>query len=303
MAPIQGESSNPNEPAVHGKSTAQDQGMGVMGEATRGSGVIGTSTDWIGVYGESARFEGVRGTSKSKDHAGVVGTNEAGGVAVYGAGDPGPGVIGMSTKWVGVYGETASVENGPAGVWGEHKGAGIGIKAISNTGIGLFAFSNGTAAKFQGDIHVTGNILADGDIVLSNADCAEDFDIVDADIVEPGTVMVVGDEGVLQQSGQAYDKRVAGVISGAGNYKPGIVLDKQHSQSNRKPIALLGKVYCKVDASYAPIEVGDLLTTAPTPGHAMKATDPLKAFGAVIGKALRPLREGQGLVPILIALQ
>jgi hypothetical protein len=49
--------------------------------------------------------------------------------------------------------------------------------------------------------------------------------------------------------------------------------------------------------------MGDLLTTSPTPGHAMKADDPLKAFGAVIGKALRPLDEGEGLIPILIALQ
>ena len=72
---------------------------------------------------------------------------------------------------------------------------------------------------------------------------------------------------------------------------------------NRKPIALLGKVYCKADAGYAPIEVGDLLTTSATPGHAMKATDAVKAFGAVIGKALRPLKEGQGLIPIMIALQ
>ena len=69
------------------------------------------------------------------------------------------------------------------------------------------------------------------------------------------------------------------------------------------PIALMGKVYCKVDASYGAIEVGDLLTTSPTPGHAMKADDPLKAFGAVIGKALQPLELGQGLIPILIALQ
>ena len=51
------------------------------------------------------------------------------------------------------------------------------------------------------------------------------------------------------------------------------------------------------------IEIGDLLTTSPTPGHAMKADDPLKAFGTVIGKALRPLAAGQGLLPILIALQ
>jgi hypothetical protein len=33
----------------------------------------------------------------------------------------------------------------------------------------------------------------------------------------------------------------------------------------------------------------------------MKALDPLKAFGAVIGKALAPLPEGEGLIPILIA--
>jgi hypothetical protein len=69
------------------------------------------------------------------------------------------------------------------------------------------------------------------------------------------------------------------------------------------PLALLGKAYCKVDAQYSAIEVGDLLTTSPTPGHAMKASDPLQAFGAVIGKALRPLSAGQGVVPILIALQ
>jgi hypothetical protein len=89
---------------------------------------------------------------------------------------------------------------------------------------------------------------------------------------------------------------VAGVISGAGNNKP-------ESSKNRMLIALLGKVYCKVDANYGAIKVGDLLTTFPTLGHAMKVTNPLKAFGAVIGMALQHLDEGQGLVPILIPLQ
>ena len=32
----------------------------------------------------------------------------------------------------------------------------------------------------------------------------------------------------------------------------------------------------------------------------MKAIDPLKAFGAVIGKALASLSEGEGLIPILV---
>ena len=142
-----------------------------------------------------------------------------------------------------------------------------------------------------------------GDISLDNADCAEEFDIAQSEEIVPGTVMVLGPEGRLQQSKEAYDRKVAGVISGAGDCKPGIVLDKKHSQLDRMPVALVGKVYCKADAQYSPIEVGDLLTTSYTPGHAMKADDPFKAFGAVIGKALCPLQTGQALIPILIALQ
>jgi hypothetical protein len=65
----------------------------------------------------------------------------------------------------------------------------------------------------------------------------------------------------------------------------------------------MGKVYCRVDAQYSPIEVGDLLTTSPTPGHAMKAVDAIKAFGAVIGKALKPLDRGVDMIPILVTLQ
>jgi hypothetical protein len=35
----------------------------------------------------------------------------------------------------------------------------------------------------------------------------------------------------------------------------------------------------------------------------MKASDPQRAFGSVTGKALTPLREGVGLVDVLITLQ
>jgi hypothetical protein len=118
--------------------------------------------------------------------------------------------------------------------------------------------------------------------------------------------MVLGPEGVLSPSSSPYDRRVAGVVSGAGSYRPGITFDsagKGESAHPRLPIGLLGKVFCKVDAAYGPIEIGDLLTTSPTPGHAMRASDHLQAFGAVLGKALRPYHAGQGLVPILISLQ
>jgi hypothetical protein len=175
--------------------------------------------------------------------------------------------------------------------------AGDGVFGESNTGVGVHGKGGRLAGFFEGDVEVT------GDIRLTNADCAEDFDVSDTDKVEPGTVMVLGNEGALSKSQRAYDKRVAGVISGAGDYKPGIVLDKRQTSSNRQPVALMGKVFCKVDAQFGAIEVGDLLTTSPTPGHAMKTSDLFKAFGAVIGKALRPLPSGQGLIPILIALQ
>jgi hypothetical protein len=164
--------------------------------------------------------------------------------------------------------------------------------------------NEGDVRVFDGDgelrIHLDG---ASGDVKLLGADCAEDFTVRDAAAIEPGSVLVIDDGGALRESTAAYDRRVAGVVSGAGSFGPGIVLDKQRGLAERRPVALIGKVCCKVDADCGAIAVGDLLTTAPTRGHAMKAADPQRAFGAVIGKALAPLSRGRGVIPILVALQ
>jgi hypothetical protein len=66
---------------------------------------------------------------------------------------------------------------------------------------------------------------------------------------------------------------------------------------------MMGKVYCKVDADQGAIMVGDLLTTSPTIGHAMRAADKVRAFGAVIGKALQPIARGRGMITVLVSLQ
>jgi hypothetical protein len=71
----------------------------------------------------------------------------------------------------------------------------------------------------------------------------------------------------------------------------------------RTTIALVGKVYCEVDADADPIAIGDLLTSSDTPGHAMRVSDPLKGFGSVLGKALRPMASGRGFLPILVGQQ
>jgi hypothetical protein len=168
-----------------------------------------------------------------------------------------------------------------------------------------FAAGDGKILLFKKG-HNTETITFDadaGDISLPGSDCAEDFEISSAEQVDPGTVMALNDEGKLVQGKQPYDKRVAGVISGAGDLKPGLVLGRRVGHADRVPLALIGRVNCKVDADYESIEVGDLLTRSATLGHAMKASDPTKSFGSVIGKALRPLKAGCDLIQILVALQ
>ncbi|HKY53458.1 MAG TPA: hypothetical protein VJM08_04090, partial [Anaerolineales bacterium] len=133
------------------------------------------------------------------------------------------------------------------------------ILHLGSDGPGNLQFFNGGTAGNWGlpvlSLTPDGNVEVRGDIRLVNADCAEDFNISSVGPAEPGTVMVLGDEDTLQPSRYAYDKRVAGVISGAGNYRPGLVLDKKAGQKNRQAVALMGKVFCKVDAEYEPIQV------------------------------------------------
>jgi hypothetical protein len=144
-----------------------------------------------------------------------------------------------------------------------------------------------------------------GQISTPNADCAEEFDVSSSESVEvePGTVMVMSDDGKLKTSSMPYDKRVVGVVSGAGDFKPAVILDKKASQDKRVPVAVVGKVYCKVDADESSINIGDILTTSSIPGRAMKAINHSKSFGAVIGKALSGVNSGKTLIPLLIALQ
>jgi hypothetical protein len=163
----------------------------------------------------------------------------------------------------------------------------------------LFAASGDNASTDKATIHLNGSA---GDIILRNGDLAEDFDVVEGTSAEAGTVMVFGTRGCVEACASALDRRVAGIVAGAGSYRPGIILDRQDSSGNRRPLALMGKVYCKVDALYGAIRCGDLLTTSPTSGHAMRVPDDAIPIGAVIGKAMDELENGRGLIPMLVTL-
>ena len=95
-----------------------------------------------------------------------------------------------------------------------------------------------------------------------------------------------------------------GVVSGAGDFRPALILgDLPKNKNSGVAIALVGRVYCLVDATYGPVNAGDMLTTSRTSGHAMKASDREKAFGTVIGKSMGRLHEGRGLVLTLVSLR
>jgi hypothetical protein len=160
-----------------------------------------------------------------------------------------------------------------------------------------------TGGFYGGNLLVDGNVCVKGDVILINTfggDCAEDFDVNDTEASEPGTVLVIAVDGQLTTSSQAYDTRIAGVVSGAGELRPALILQRLKASHNQVPVALFGKVYCKVDASTAPVFAGDLLTTSVTRGHAMKVQDRARAVGAILGKALGNLEAGFGLIPILV---
>jgi hypothetical protein len=110
--------------------------------------------------------------------------------------------------------------------------------------------------------------------------------------------------GWLRLAEKAYDRTVAGIVSGANGLNPGLIMTQQaKAAGGTSPVALSGRVYCWADASNGPIRPGDLLTTSEVPGHAMKVTDYPKAQGAILGKAMTSLETGHGLVLVLVTLQ
>jgi hypothetical protein len=166
----------------------------------------------------------------------------------------------------------------------------------------------GTSAP-QAKLDVVGQTRTHSLQITGGADFAENFDLSGTamtEVAQPGMVVSIDPAapGKLALSSQAYDRRVAGVISGAGGVKPGMMMSQEGTMADGKhPVALSGRVYVWVDAAHGAIEPGDLLTTAATLGHAMKVADATKAQGAIIGKAMTGLKDGKGLVLALVTLQ
>src|SRR5204863_2642674 len=155
------------------------------------------------------------------------------------------------------------------------------------------------------DVYAAGTLSRTVLTIRGGADLAEPFQM-DEEKIEKGSVVVIDEQhpGRLRQSARAYDRRVAGIVSGANGVNPGIALHQQGTLEGGQNVALSGRVYVQADASDEAIEPGDLLTTSDLPGRAMKASDHTRAQGAVLGKAMSSLARGEkGNVLVLVTLQ
>ena len=186
-----------------------------------------------------------------------------------------------------------------------------------NVGIGAITPGSSYKLDVNGNTNVTGNINVasagagtnTGNIYLAGTINAKYQDVAEwvpsSEQVATGTVVVLdpGKSNQVIASTQAYDTRVAGVVS----EKPGIALGE--SGSNKVLVATTGRVLVKVDATNGPIHIGDLLVTSDVQGVAMKS-EPIvignrriHTPGTLIGKALEPLENGSGKILVLLSLQ
>jgi hypothetical protein len=194
-------------------------------------------------------------------------------------------------RYIVAYGEG----NEQAYLGGDGVGSDVQIGSLNPTVQNIAAYNPNTGYM---------NMIVKTLTILGGADLAEPFAMSHQNIPK-GSVVIIDDQhaGQLKISTEPYDTRVAGIVSGAGGVNPGLSLQQQGVLESGQNVALSGRVYVLADATEHPIKPGDLLTTSATPGHAMKVADPARGQGAILGKAMSPLKQGRDLVLVLVTLQ
>jgi hypothetical protein len=298
----------------------------------RGDGLVGIGTDSpdslvhsVAVPGKGNAIHGTcsdsSGSAVFGNHTaagwGVAGTSSGSGVGVYGAN---PDAAGFAGYFNGRLFAAEEISWGTSRLTRDQNGSiELGDSAAGN-GIPYIDFHKGVGQSqdfnvrlindvdeqlsLVGNLKVSGNASCCSLTIRGGCDLAEPFQMSDREIAK-GSLVIIDPEnpGKLKLSGVEYDTRVAGIVSGANGINPGISLHQEGAIEGGQNVALSGRVYALADASNGQIKPGDLLTSSGTPGHVMKVTDHARAQGAIVGKAMSGLREGKGMVLVLVSLQ
>jgi hypothetical protein len=287
---------------IYGISTAPSNGVGTRGEASGASS--------IGVFGQ-ADLAGVQGFSTATNGFGTSGVaSGAGGHAIdaicNGSCPASGGLAGNFQGDVVIRGQNGLTLTAGSIITPALRATTGSVVAptLQTTPGGVVNVQDGgdnTTIQLDGG---SGRIATRVLQITGGGDLDEAFEVRGA--IKPGMLVAIDPvhPGQLRISDKAYDRTIAGIISGANGINPGLIMQQQRTVADgSSPVALTGRVYCWADASNGPINPGNLLTASNTPGHAMKVTNYAKAYGAVIGKAMTKLKQGKGLVLVLIALQ
>ena len=176
----------------------------------------------------------------------------------------------------------------------------IGKWSNAETGGAFFTNKSGERRVSLG-VHDDGDgyVRVNGTIVH---DYAEILELATRDGVRPGSVVSYdAAAGGIVAASVANARRVVGVISGAGGFRPGMVIGSRSDESRDLPVSMSGVVYVRVSSEAGEIFPGDLLIPSSVAGVGMRASDPNSAAGMVFGKALEPWSgTGEGLVLMLV---
>jgi len=178
-----------------------------------------------------------------------------------------------------------------------------------NPGIELVQANGTRAMRLVTNYNNTGDarVITDEVEITGGSDLAELFDITNKEKEVKAGYLVSLDPsapGKLMISNEPYDKKVAGIVSGANGIKPGILMGQDDTMATGDDLVTLsGRTYVIANVNNGSIKIGDLITSSSVAGQAMKATNKKKSRGAVIGKAMTELKEGQGFILVLVNLQ
>jgi hypothetical protein len=281
---------------VVGNGTLAGLNGGASGAS--GYGVFGDNTSTgYGVYGESTSGIGVEGIGQGSAPGGSFQSSTGPGLAAYGGGtgvDNAALELTAATNGIAIYSTSDSTD------------ANI---VITNSGTGdmIRGFNGGNNLYFR--VTSNGTMISRLVQITGGADVAEPYIVHAAAAAEPRPGLVVCIDpvhvGQMVIAHHAYDRTVAGILSGANGIEPGLTLRQRGTPADGTlPIACTGRVWCWCDAGQSgPIAPGDLLTTSVIPGFAMKAVDEGRSRGSILGKAMSALPSGKGLVLVLVTLQ